>query len=1281
MLKLKTMKKRFIKTKLQKFNALKTKSIETAIKGTAMATGSLSKVGSRTWYADNLDKALHPKLKHYEDTLEYCKINKDKKVYGVYARYIKGQKIKLKIGKGVVYYLESEGKARLTRDHNSADEMPLETKDGGAFIPCVDEMAALALEGAVHKYFGKLEGVHASIDNKFSVKESRWLTPGVNSEGGKGGTENFNFEDIWETKVDVFVQAIESVTKQSHINKRNFAKLARDSQMEGSDILCEWLLNGGSMQDFYLLMKPRAGKNTTMFWGISKYIEILKKKNFNKTIIIDFISLWPSAFGGSLKDIKDYYYINGIKLAGVNTSDEAWQGKIEELLKDFTVDAVFRFVSLQSIDSTVAKEYNDDEEREGAEIDYVPGKAEYLKSNPADLCVIDESDYGMRTTRSTDVLEAFGYSKRIWMSGTDLYALKNKIVFNPVKNHFVYDILDEVQGVIAGKIKMPLMKKHSLISKLLPFDELDKDTMNEKEITRKIVALFDTVNKGKWKYNKISDRFVDIEGNQFAFKNLIEVKMLWEKIYYWKDDVAGASSDTPNPSDLKHLFCCMPSVASCMAIYNHILNDDIDCDHEILLANKFSSAEKIERQINDAMIGKRTVFFTVGKMLRGAKAPWNGVLRFDKYSDYKVGLQLELRGQNTNEEFFHVYDANVFRAQSMKFEIIKSRSTGTKTYSDGKKLHNLIPMTRKGEFEEVTVTWDDCVSSWQAGRITEGFKRDSLFSEQGLLSASKLLDGGIKTKDNINGDKDQREGSEGKVKKSSAPINGTNELNELKKLKEQAKTLSKMLPILLIICNGKYKEIDTLINNTSTEDLKNLLSDKCNITHIGKDFKKQIINMFNAEEINHQLFITSKKIQQNFDIDYSEFCVPKKGDVLTPQSCINNAYNNLLNENYNDVIDISCGFGEWLVELVKQKKVKKVSIADTSYINLKIAQKRLKDLNIDIDTIIHYNSTEELEDKMSKKKFDLVVGNPPYQNPGKTKGQKIWYRIAQVAHQICKDGGEVILLTPNSWMSGGQNTPKGSNGWGLFRDLFANVQVLTTKITNITDTYFKDAGMKLGIDISWWHLHNIPTYKETKVIAKDGTLNIDFRTVNFLSSEPTIVSNSIVSKTLGNKALPKFNIVYHDNQERQGVIVEKKSPTGNYQIPHYILGSSTTGNLELSYLDHKHKKDVAFKKIIFTLQSRFWQPHLDLDGISSLCQGYAIPIDNNTTEEGFKSVFYSKTITYLMKNLQIDRNGMMKRSYVDNIPRFDMSKTWTEKEIQDYLNLSQDESEYINVRT
>ena len=1260
-----------------------TQSIETAVKGTVLARGSLGKVGSMSYFADNIGKTLHTGIKSYEDAIAYCEKYKKKKVYGVYLRFVREQKIKVKIGKGVVYYLESEKKARLTRDHNSADNQPLETKDGGAFIPCVSEEAALALEGAVHKYFGKLERVTSSIDNKFSVVDSRWLKPGVNSEGGSGGYENFNFEDIWENKVEVFVNAIKFLTKQSQVNQQDFTKKARDPQVEGSDLLCEWLLNGGDLEDFFLLMKPRAGKNTTMFWGIAKYVKILKETNPDKTPTIDFVSLWPSAFGGAQDDLEKYFYINGITLKGVNTSDDNWQETYEELLKDPKVDAVFRFASLQSIDLQSAKDYNEDEDREGAEIDYVPSKAEYFKSNPGDICIIDESDHGMRTDRSTDVLTEFGYTKRVWMSGTDLYALKNKIVFNPIQNHFLYDILSEIQDVIAGKHHMPRMKKHSLVAKLLPGEEIDKEMMSQKELTRKIVALFDTNNKGKWKYNAVSKLFVDEQGKEYQFKNLTEVAELFEKTYHWDVDIGGAISDTPNPADFRHIFCSMPSVKSCMALYNHIKRGDIKCRHNVLLANLFGSADRIERQVNDAMIGKRTIFLTVGKMLRGAKAPWNCVIRFDRWNDYKIGLQLELRGQNTNDDWFHVYDANCFRAESMNYELHKSRSKsfGKKVDSEGKKLHHLIPMTRKGEFEEETVTWDDCVSSWQAGRITESFKRDTLFDEQGLLNAQDLLEGSTKTSDNVKGSKDDREGKEGSTKKTPTGPKGPKQIDQLKILKQQAKTLSTMLPILLIISDCKYREIDTLIKNTSDNDLEDLLKGKCNIKNINKDFKKKIVKMFDAEEINHQLYIACKKlVSSNFDVDYSEFSVQKNGDVITPRECINETYQNLLKSEYDNVIDISCGTGEWVIELVKQKKIKSVTIADTNEINLKIAKKRIEGLKIDIKEIIHYNK-DTLESKMEGKEFDLVVGNPPYQNPGKTKGQKIWYRIAQVSHRICKEGGEVILLTPNSWMSGGQNTPKGPNGWGLFRDLFTNTQVLTTKVTNITDTYFKNAGIKVGIDISWFHLHNLPTYQETKVIVQDGEFFSDFRSINFLSSEPTIISNSIVKKTLGNKDLEKFKIVYHDNQERQGVLIEKKVPEGDYKIPHYILGSSNTENLEISYLDHKHKKDVSFKKVIFTLQSRFWQPHLDLEGMSSLCQGYSVIINDDTTLEGFTSVWYSKLFTYLMKNLQINRNGMMKRSYVDNIPYIDMSKVWTDDEIYNLFNLTDEEKEYINART
>ena len=99
---------------------------------------------------------------------------------------------------------------------------------------------------------------------------------------------------------------------------------------------------------------------------------------------------------------------------------------------------------------------------------------------------------------------------------------------------------------------------------------------------------------------------------------------------------------------------------------------------------------------------------------------------------------------------------------------------------------------------------------------------------------------------------------------------------------------------------------------------------------------------------------------------------------------------------------------------------------------------------------------------------------------------------------------------------------------------------------------------------------------------------------------------------------------------------------------------------------------------MFTLQSRFWQPYLDLDGMAAITQGYAIPVNKSTTRQGFESVFYSKLFTYLMKTLQVDRNGMMKRSYLENIPKLDMSKVWTNQEIYDYFELDDEIQEHIN---
>ena len=423
----------------------------------------------------------------------------------------------------------------------------------------------------------------------------------------------------------------------------------------------------------------------------------------------------------------------------------------------------------------------------------------------------------MRTQRSKDALTLFGYARRIWMSGTDLYALRHEV--RP-GNHFLYDIFDEIKDVNNGTIKMPKMRKHSLLAKILPLEDLDPTTMDEQEITRKLGVVFETNQQGKWKFDRVSGRFVDGNGNKIQFVKAGEVTRLWNMIYFWENNKGHRA-----PEDHNHIFCCMPSVTSCLALYNHILDKELDCDHVPLTANTFASANRIEQQVNDAMVGKKTIFLTVGRMLRGAKASWSAVVRFDKYNDFKIGLQLELRGQNTTEDWFDVYDANMFRSSVMQYDLIRSRTNGGKIDSMGRNLHSLIPMFRKGEFDTEETSWDDIQEDYFAGNVVEGMKRRNLLDRSGLVNAQGLLESVTATNTSSKSKKDDREG---KVGSSDRPI-GLNkgEKDPMEELIKKGMTISSMLPILLEVTDYKYTEIDELLENVPDDVFDSWLKDKC----------------------------------------------------------------------------------------------------------------------------------------------------------------------------------------------------------------------------------------------------------------------------------------------------------------------------------------------------------------------------------------------------------------------------------------------------------------------
>ena len=335
-----------------------------------------------------------------------------------------------------------------------------------------------------------------------------------------------------------------------------------------------------------------------------------------------------------------------------------------------------------------------------------------------------------------------------------------------------------------------------------------------------------------------------------------------------------------------------------------------------------------------------------------------------------------------------------------------------------------------------------------------------------------------------------------------------------------------------------------------------------------------------------------------------------------------------------------------------------------------------------------YKTLDEVEAEMAddpKKKFGVVVGNPPYQSANKQNekasrqvGDKLWYQFMFRANEIVEDDGYVALVAPTQWMTGGIQWNKGRRG--VIKDIFAKYQLLHAKVADISEEYFKG----IGINIGWTVWVKTKTWKKSSFFLANGKkMKVDFRTTSILSPIPEIESQNVVKKVLvGDGTHRTFESQVYQNIQKKDEHGETLVPTKTNLHSHYNIGSDVTENLRLLYFPHiVNEKIVGGKKIFLLLSSRYWQPYLADEEVSLAAQCHVLRVDPETTREGFKSVFYSRLFTYLNMNLQIGRNGFMKSSFVKALPYLDMSRVWTDEEIYDYFNLTSRERNYVQENT
>ena len=285
-------------------------------------------------------------------------------------------------------------------------------------------------------------------------------------------------------------------------------------------------------------------------------------------------------------------------------------------------------------------------------------------------------------------------------------------------------------------------------------------------------------------------------------------------------------------------------------------------------------------------------------------------------------------------------------------------------------------------------------------------------------------------------------------------------------------------------------------------------------------------------------------------------------------------------------------------------------------------------------------------------KFDVVVGNPPYQsneNERSTNGgnnKKLWPLFFKKMSDYSSN--EFGIIVPTSWAAGARN-PLDSTY--IFNDLIKKYSV--HKI-NLDCRKFFD----VGIDISY-----ITMNKTLSTINKCIINNIVISNLKDWEILPkTEKSISIFEKI---NTFEKFDFEMVRRCFEKEEMSDIKTDTFKYK--------TYTGRDGMKYVSERTKFDTL-KKVI---THRMGSLKFIIDEIGEITPNYSqiYLLKDNEIGENLITLFDTKTYTFLYQNLKYTQYNESR--VLNQLPKLDLSKSWTDQELYQYFNLTQDEIDLI----
>jgi len=293
-------------------------------------------------------------------------------------------------------------------------------------------------------------------------------------------------------------------------------------------------------------------------------------------------------------------------------------------------------------------------------------------------------------------------------------------------------------------------------------------------------------------------------------------------------------------------------------------------------------------------------------------------------------------------------------------------------------------------------------------------------------------------------------------------------------------------------------------------------------------------------------------------------------------------------------------------------------------------------------------------------KFDIVVGNPPYQNGGSAGNFALWPLFVEKASLAMVDGGHLLFVIPQTWTSNSLSPIARAKDSSLVRANVLRHGTLKSADFSI-DRFFNVASTFSAI---YWVKEKID--QRTKVITPQGSFDADYNSIEWLPVMGDERIISILNKTVWSDC-EKLKLINNGNETpgfRFGKenISREKSNKNKFPI---VNTSAQYTKGEYLYSSVKHPFQNS-KKVIFS-DSGYAAPFFD-DGKFGL--GHHARAFECTAESApaIISIVNSSLITFIAKAYLSKTASSWVSLIADTVPV--IPRAMSDDEIFAYFKLS-----------